>query len=278
MTMPIAFATPGSASSGATGGGSLLGAAKGMGMDMVSMATGGLVDFAPSLQKAELTLHEPPPGGDVSEPLGDQIGLIKFMFNPKDLSFTKGARWNQDQKPSTPSAPMTFGGAEPSTMTFEMFLDATDDMGDRVVGIVETLMKTCVPTPTSLTQGSPATPSAPWVVFKWGGFIGFTAVVTSVNGKFTLFTPDGIPVRAVCTVAIKEISGAVRKQNPTSGAKTATDLHVLVEGDTLASVAYRHYGNAGMWRAIAEANDIDDPMRLPIGTALLVPALTAVGR
>ncbi len=274
MSKAIAFSTPGSASSG--GGGSLLGSAKSVGMDMASMATGGLVDFAPSLQKAELVLYEPPPGGDVSQPMGKVLKTVKFMFNPKDLSFTKNATWTLDQKPSSPTL-MTFGGSGPATLNVEVFLDATDDMGDRVVNIVETLMMTCVPTEKSL-EGAPATPSGPWVVFRWGGFQGFPAVVTSVNGKFTLFTPDGIPVRATCTLALKEITGAVPKQNPTSGARTATNLHLLVDGDTLASVAYEHYGSANMWRAIAEANDIDDPMRLPVGTALLVPALRAVQR
>jgi nucleoid-associated protein YgaU len=274
MTRPIAFSTPGSAG----GGGGLLGDVQGGAMDMASMAPGGLVDFAPSLQKATLVLHEPPPGGDASQPMGGELDTIRFSFNPKDLSFTKGARWNRrDQPNATSSAPPTFGGASPATLSFEMFLDATDDMGDKVVGTVERLMKACVPTSHSMS-GSPPTPSAPWVVFRWGGLQGFPAIVKSINGKFTLFTPDGIPVRATCTVQLEEISGEVTGQNPTSGAKTATDLHVLVDGDTLASVAYKHYGNAAMWRAIAEANDIDDPMRLPVGTALLVPALSGIRR
>jgi phage tail protein X len=133
--------------------------------------------------------------------------------------------------------------------------------------------------PTERSRASTtSTPCAPWAVFRWGGFHAFPAIVKNLNGKFTLFTPDGIPVRALCTVTLEEISGEVTAQNPTSGAKSATDLHVLVEGDTLASVSYKHYGNANMWRAIAEANDIDDPMRLPMGTALLVPALTEVRR
>lgn len=270
MVKPVAFSTPGSAPSG---GGGMLGAVKGAAMDMASMATGGLVDFAPSLQKAVLALHEPPPKGETSG-IGPLLDEIRFGFNPKDLSFGKSANWPRQPQPNaSSSAPPQFTGSEPATLTFEMFLDATAEMSDQVVGTVERLLKACVPTERSLARppGSP-----PWAVFRWGGFRAFTAVVRSVNGKFTLFTPDGIPVRAVCTVQMEEISGELPGQNPTSGAKTATDVHVLVDGDTLASVAYRHYGNATMWRAIAEANDIDDPMRLPVGTALLVPTLGEV--
>jgi nucleoid-associated protein YgaU len=80
----------------------------------------------------------------------------------------------------------------------------------------------------------------------------------------------------VCTVSIEEIAGELGGQNPTSGALSAQDAHVLVAGDTLQSVAFRRYGNPNLWRGIAEANGIDDPMRLPIGATLLIPSATEV--
>jgi nucleoid-associated protein YgaU len=53
---------------------------------------------------------------------------------------------------------------------------------------------------------------------------------------------------------------------------------VLEDADSLAGLAYREYGDAGLWRAIAEANDVEDPARVPVGTRLLVPPRTqAVG-
>jgi nucleoid-associated protein YgaU len=45
----------------------------------------------------------------------------------------------------------------------------------------------------------------------------------------------------------------------------------VVAGDSLASIAYDEYEDARLWRALAEANHLDDPMRLPPGTELLVP-------
>jgi nucleoid-associated protein YgaU len=38
-------------------------------------------------------------------------------------------------------------------------------------------------------------------------------------------------------------------------------------------VAFRRYGNPNMWRGIAEANGIDDPMRLRRGRELNIPRL-----
>ena len=48
---------------------------------------------------------------------------------------------------------------------------------------------------------------------------------------------------------------------------------MLVEGDTLAGIAYREYGDPSLWRAVAAANGIDDPMHLRPGSSVLLPAV-----
>ena len=63
-------------------------------------------------------------------------------------------------------------------------------------------------------------------------------------------------------------------QNPTSGALSATASRQLLAGDSLAGIAYQEYGSAALWRATADANRIDDPMRVAPGTNLLIPSIT----
>ncbi|MGA3525517.1 CIS tube protein [Melissospora conviva] len=233
----------------------------------------GLGGAPPQLTHAYLQLHEPPKNGATANP-GPPLGRIPFQFNPRELSLAKTAKWKRDaQRNAAKSGVPEFTGADPAKLTLEMFFDATDTMDSTVVKRVEELFACCVPTAASREQkkGSP-----PWVVFHWGGMVGFPAFVAGVTAKYTLFTPGGTPVRALCTVTLEEISGEQAGQNPTSGALAARDVHVVVAGDTLHSVAYRAYGRPGLWREIAEANEIDDPMRLRPGTRLLVPALEEI--
>lgn len=225
---------------------------------------------APSQRtKAQLLVYPPPKKG--STLLEGQPQTIAFWFNPKELAVTRTAKWKREAQPKKPkSGTPTFTGADPIKFTVEMFLDATDKMDSSVVDQIELLFKCCVPTPESVKDEAPSTP---FVVFQWGSLSAFTSVVTSVSAKYTLFTPAGIPVRAVATVAMEEMPAEVKGQNPTSGALAARDLHPVVAGDTLESVAYRSYGDPALWREIAHANDIDDPMRLRPGTVLLLPAI-----
>jgi nucleoid-associated protein YgaU len=224
----------------------------------------------PHLAHAFLQLREPPKDGAMASP-GPERGRIDFQFNPRELSLSKSAKWKREaQRNARKSGVPEFTGADPVKLTMEMFFDATDTMDAGVVRRVETLFTCCVPTEET-RQSKKASP--PWVIFHWGDLVGFPSVVTSVNARYTLFTPGGTPVRAVCTVTLEEITGEQPGQNPTSGALAARDTHVVAAGDTLESVAYRAYGDPGLWRAVAEANGIDDPMRLPPGSVLLVPAM-----
>ena len=79
----------------------------------------------------------------------------------------------------------------------------------------------------------------------------FAAFVTSVQAKYTLFTGEGTPIRATCNVSLEEMPGDPRKQNPTSGGLTLTSVRTVVAGDSLASIAYREYGDPAMWRPLA---------------------------
>ena len=118
-------------------------------------------------------------------------------------------------------------------------------------------------------------PSPPWVRLEWGHgrSTAFSACVTSVQANYTLFGGDGAPKRATCTVTLEEIGGSTPRQNPTSGSPEVRVARRVQAGDSLASLAWQQYGDATQWRVIAQANDIADPERVPLGTVLIVPAL-----
>lgn len=222
-----------------------------------------------SLVHALLEIHDPPTAPGSLE-AGGQRDVINFQFNPKELSLSKSAKWLRiaDKKNKNCGIP-EFQGPEPGKLTLEMFLDASDTHDDSVFKTVEKLFSCCVPTKESHHDKRP---SPPWVIFHWGSVTSFTGYIHSVTAKYTLFTPDGVPIRGTATVNLEEISKEEEKQNPTSGALSAHRVHTVLTGDTLASIAWREYGDPAMWRAIARVNAIEDPMRLRAGSSLLVPA------
>jgi nucleoid-associated protein YgaU len=228
-------------------------------------AAGGRV----TMQKASLDLYaaEPAPGG--SKP-GASLGSIPFQFNPKEVTIAKAAKWERKPaKGAQTAGPPDFKGADGSKLTLEMFFDATSTQDGAVVKAVEQLFSCCIPTEKSRVNKKPA---PPLVVLHWGNITSFASYVTSVSAKFTLFNADGMPIRAVCSVAMEEMPGEPFKQNPTSGGYEVRRVHRLVAGETLASLAYAEYGDPAQWRPLAAYNGIDDPMRIRAGSTLMVPS------
>jgi hypothetical protein len=223
------------------------------------------------LEHAVLEILRPPESGSNDAPSTTTGKKIEFQFNPKELTLTKTAKWGENTKPGAKKTGVQqYLGPEPAKLSVEMFLDASRTMDCSVVKAVETLFSCCVPAKGTAEKQKP---SPPWVRFQWGAITGFPAHIKSVSVKYTLFTPDGIPIRAVCTVQMEEMGNETKGQNPTSGGLASRSVHTMIDGDSLPSVAYAEYGDPTLWRALAEANDIDDPMRLPPGRPLLVPAL-----
>ena len=207
------------------------------------------------MERARLVIYELQPApNETDAKVGPKLDEINFQFNPKEVSIQKQAKW--ERKPATgakKAGPPQFTGAEPCKLTLEMFLDATEKSSDK------------------------EKPSPPLVALHWGKVTSFAAFVTSVSAKYSLFSSDGTPIRALCQVSLEEMPVLAWRQNPTSGGLAVRRAHQLVDGDTLASVAYAEYGDPALWRPLAAFNGIDDPLRLRRGTRLLLPTLDELG-
>lgn len=195
---------------------------------------------------------------------------LQFHYNPTTVSVTKTANFSSRGQRNARRAPNEeFTGGRPASMSMKLLFDATDDFTRSVPKAIETLMDWAVPTRESHDNN---TPEPPILVLQWGAESYFPCRLKRLRIRYTLFNAAGTPVRATVDVTMVEVPDEPGPQNPTSGGITGRRSVVLDAGDTLPAVAYREYGNPNLWRALAEANGVDDPLRLRPGTPLLVPS------
>jgi len=119
----------------------------------------------------------------------------------------------------------------------------------------------------------PSTHAPPICELTWGTF-SFCGVLDHVSGRFTLFLADGTPVRATLSVVFNEFIDVdvLVQENPTESADHRK-TRLVKSGDRIDNIAAEEYGDPAKWRAIAEANDLDDPSQLEPGYVLIVPRL-----
>jgi hypothetical protein len=205
---------------------------------------------------------------------------IKVLFNPTEYTITKTNTWNFKQVQGKSLPPAEFGGGNPREIAVSLMLDASLlDGSQSVQSVTNALFKMMDVGDCQPSAGKRSTP--PRVTFRWGAVDTFMAVCTSLTVAYQLFRPNGEPIRADVKLQLKQAeqastasSGSANKgQNPTTRAMAGQGVHTVQDGDTLPSIAYRAYGDATRWRAIADANNVDNPLHLRRGTPLMLPQL-----
>jgi nucleoid-associated protein YgaU len=126
-----------------------------------------------------------------------------------------------------------------------------------------------------LLDQDPQTQAPPVLLFSLAQFQ-FQCVLLDANQRYTMFLRDGTPVRATVSVRFQEyVRVDVQiQQGFFAGPPT---LMNITKGKTLSGLANDYLGDPSLWRQIAQANNIDDPFRIPPGTPLTIPRTALPG-
>jgi hypothetical protein len=210
----------------------------------------------------------------------ESIGNIPVYFNPTEYSISKSNEWKYEKVTGTPFTPPQFGGGNPRELTMSLLLDASLLGKDaHVRDVTNSLFRMMEVGGGSGAGGADAAP--PFMKFRWGTETTFKSVCTQLTVAYKLFRPNGDPIRADVKMTLKQAepastassNGANQGQNPTTRANAGHGVHTVKDGDSLPSIAYEAYGDATVWRAIADANGIENPLHLRRGRSLSLPRI-----
>lgn len=215
------------------------------------------------------------------------MDFFEVQFNPTEFSLDKSAQLAEITIPGLDTPLVQFVRGQAEKLTMDLFFDTTE----QGMGAGATSVTTLTDKVYGLIKIEPDGHAPPVCSFLWNAaFPGadlaprmgnqrrteFQCVVESVKQKFTLFSPEGVPLRATLTVTLREyktLDQQLKQLNLNSPDRTQS--HVVQRGETLAAIAARHYRSPAGWRRIADENAIDDPRRVMPGTFLRVPPLEA---
>jgi Contractile injection system tube protein/LysM domain len=194
---------------------------------------------------------------------------IECAFNPQTYTITKANVWTYKPTQGRDLPDPEFGGGLPMTYKLALLLDASLQGPD--ASVKDDANK--------LMQAMHGNGSAPkFITFSWGSVKLPKAAPMSISIQYAMFHANGEPVRAFVDLELAQAeptSPVGQAQNPTSRGTAGLRSHIIQGGDSLQSIAYAVYRDPTKWRAIAEANRIDDPLRLPRGSSLTIPRLDA---
>lgn len=204
--------------------------------------------------------------------------VVPCLFNPKELSVEKSNQFAEVNIPGLSSPVFQFVRGNARLVTMDLFFDTYEQgtdvrlFTDRITGWDAGSMFSSLPKVAKGLMDIDSDLHAPPICrFIWGTFI-FQCVIERVSKKFTMFLPEGIPVRATLNVTLKEYREVdVQVKEIAFQSADLTKTWVVTQGDTLWAIAAKEYGNPEDWRLIAERNDIDNPRILNPGQRLIIP-------
>ena len=200
---------------------------------------------------------------------------MPVMFNPEEYTLNRDINYAQAAIPGLSGPVLQFVSGNMQTLDMELFLDTYEEhrVGNTVLNPGRSDVRVMTRKVTDLMNIEPSTHAPPVLLFTWAS-LSFTCVLARASQKFTMFLPDGTPVRARLTVSFSEFRNVdLEAKEVKRETADFTKRHVAGQGESLWSIAAAEYGDARLWRVIAIANSIDRPRPLAIGMPLVLPNL-----
>ncbi|RZU51561.1 LysM domain-containing protein [Krasilnikovia cinnamomea] len=212
-------------------------------------------------------------------------GSVSFDLNPEQIVMIRhssmGSYGTGSSNSGTPagSSPSIFKKSSPPQLVLNkvhFFGPDTKDRCDQLMNWMSPgggMLGALVGAALSAATGVNLVTRPPKVIFQWGPAFLIEANISGVTARYTRFGPDGTPVRAEVDIRLQQQPSllSLLATNPTSAGLPGRKAHTVTAGDSLARIATDQYGSPGRWRQLAEANGIDDPLRVRPGDRVYLP-------
>lgn len=196
------------------------------------------------------------------------VGTYEAYYNPETYSVTYDLDYCNAEGFASIDSSQRFIRVPPKTYSFDLMIDGTGASGRKVDVPVEVAKFLAT---TYRFVGTSHRP--PFLILSWGTMVE-KCVLKSVNVSYTLFSPEGIPLRAKLTTsfesaAAKELIDAIARLS----SPDLTHTRIVRQGDTLPLLCKEIYGDESHYLKVARVNNLVNYRNLQVGRELFFPPL-----
>lgn len=214
--------------------------------------------------------------GQITEMSGDE-NIFEATINPSSYKHSFATRYSgtgddQDSAVGKMKPIPKYSAPEPQKIGFSITLDGTGVVpatrDTTVAEQIEKLRKVAYEYDGDTHEPNP-------VRIDWGeGIAEFFGRLTSLDVDYSLFDPEGAPLRAEISLDfIEAITEEEEAREADNQSPDLTHLVMVEAGDTLPLLCQRIYKDGGKYLEIARLNDLSDFRALQPGTLLSFPPM-----
>jgi Contractile injection system tube protein len=196
----------------------------------------------------------------------DKIGEFVAMFNPNQFTLKYEVDYERQNARGTSSSPLPFQNIKPREFTLELHIDGTGlaaeltDVAEKVNSFLQVA-----------AEYNGDIHRTPYLKVVWGAFVS-KCVLKAADVAFTLFKPDGSPLRGKITATFMEAHpDRLRARSERANSPDLTHVRQAKAGDTLPWMTHGIYKTPDYYVQIAQVNDLDNFRKLKPGQQLRFP-------
>lgn len=220
-----------------------------------------------SLTKLKIRAYEDP---DYGTEWSDDSNPLTVMINPESYSQRLAVDYTEDDAAGATGQARAFNKECGVSLALELVLDGT---GTVPFAKQQTVAEQILALRRLGLAINPGTHRPNYVKLSWGTLL-FKGQLQSLDINYSLFNPDGSPLRAkvkASFVGFHDPLDAAKSQNRSS--PDLTHRVTVLPGDTLPLLCNRIYGDSGYYVQVAQANGLDGFRSLASGSILNFPPL-----
>ena len=209
------------------------------------------------------------------------VDQIPVQFNPSEYKITDRSVYSQRSRRKKDEPAISFNGGMLSTLEVTLIFNNDEFLslssavksvanmitGDDSKDITKTINKIA-----SRTKMDGESHQPPGCMFVWGS-LQFAGYVESVGVNYTMFDKSGKPLRATVDLTMQGFNKAASERSSPLMSPDRTKARTMTEDSSIWCLAEKEYGDAREWRRIADANNIMNPLDIPVGQVLRVPSI-----
>jgi hypothetical protein len=187
------------------------------------------------------------------------------MFNPDQWANSEQFVYNDEQEEGTQEGVQRFNHIKSPELSFEILIDGTGASGEKkeVTTELELLNRTVG------FNGKEHRPNKLFII--WGKFL-FQGVVETLDTTYTLFRPNGTPLRAKVQCKFRRDTDSVtRVLDADLHSADLTHARKIREGERLDQLCQGIYDSPRFLLEVAKANGLTSFRNIPVGMEMIFP-------
>lgn len=206
---------------------------------------------------------------------------IPVQFNPSEYQIIESNNYSQRSRRQEDEPVVNYNGSMLATFKTKLYFSIASFTNPEslIKGAIETVsdeenddITKTIKKITDLTKIDGEKHAPPTCTFVWGSLL-FTGIIENVGITYTMFDRMGKPLRATVDLLMRGFTGTPGKRKRPLFSPDRTKERTLTEDINIWNLAEKEYGDAKEWRRIAEANNIMNPLDIPVGKVLKLPSI-----